>query len=421
MLAQKVSGTSAGIWLIIPELLRLGAWDMLKAWTGNADTDIEPRIALQAVNESALCVNRIRAKNSLGHQGFQLANGMGRLVTDEQVHLLLNGHTMGQAQNLLINLGIQRQLSGHYNQNIIAVDPHRILSASQRVMPKKKKYPDAPAQKMLQTFFSLCPETGQPVMATMSSTGLPTTKATRNLLDATGQIIKSTSLIVADKEHFTQELFKYTTENKNFALLTPAINSSKIKSIAQGLVYKPLWAGYAIAETGFNFSGGKNKYRLIVERTGEKQNEYCFNPFLTSSKKSSIELLGSSYDKRWSIEEFFRFENEMGINRASTLNLNIRYGKLAFTMIAQAATYQLRKKLKGEYRKWDAKHLANEVLAWADGDIRVESDTIVITFYGNYGHLNTNDFVNLPAQLIKEGINPQIPWLYNYKLDYRFK
>jgi len=78
MLSQKVSGTSVGMWLLIPELLRLGAWDIIKAWVGKTDIELDPRIALQVVNETALCVNRIRRKSSLGHQGFQLANGMGR-------------------------------------------------------------------------------------------------------------------------------------------------------------------------------------------------------------------------------------------------------------------------------------------------------------------------------------------------------
>ncbi|MDA3882102.1 MAG: hypothetical protein PF481_02350 [Bacteroidales bacterium] len=49
MLAQKVSGTSAGLWLLVPEMLRLGLWDILKAWTGKEDTTLEPKIALQMV------------------------------------------------------------------------------------------------------------------------------------------------------------------------------------------------------------------------------------------------------------------------------------------------------------------------------------------------------------------------------------
>jgi hypothetical protein len=74
MLAQKVSGTSAGLWLLVPEMLRLGLWDILKVWTGQEDNALELKIALQMVNESALCTNRVRRKNSLGHQGFQLIN-----------------------------------------------------------------------------------------------------------------------------------------------------------------------------------------------------------------------------------------------------------------------------------------------------------------------------------------------------------
>ena len=149
MLSKKVSGSTVGMWLLIPGLLKLGAWDILKAWTGKTDIDIEPRIALQLVNESALCANRIRKKNSFGHQGFQLLNGMSRLVSDEQVHLLLNKHTIQDTQDMMINLGLQRKLSGHYKGDLIAIDPHRIISSSQRVMTKKKKKPKKPFQKML--------------------------------------------------------------------------------------------------------------------------------------------------------------------------------------------------------------------------------------------------------------------------------
>lgn len=154
----------------MPELLRIGAWDLLKGWTGGSDIDLEPRVALQMVNEFSLCVNRVRRKSSLGHQGFQLVNGMGRLITDEQAHLLMQKHTLEQTRELLVNLGMQRHLSEHYTGETVAVDPHRIISKSKRVMAKKRKDPSTPSQKMLQTFFTVCAETGQPIMAEMAST-----------------------------------------------------------------------------------------------------------------------------------------------------------------------------------------------------------------------------------------------------------
>ncbi len=420
-LSQKISGTSVGIWLLVPEFLRLGAWEIIKAWTGKQDMDLEPRIAMQIVNESALCINRIRRKSSLGNQGFELANGMGRLVSDEQVHLLLDKHTTQQAQTMLLNLGIQRELSGHYQGNIIAVDPHRIVSTSKRIMPKKRKNPTAPSQKMLQTFFSVCTQTGQPIMATMSSSGMPTTKATSVLINKTGKIIRSPSLLVADKEHYTKELLSLCSEHENFDLLVPAIKSNRLLKTINLLEYKRLWAGFAMAETTFSFDKEEKQYRLIVERFGEIENEYNFSAFVTTSTSDAKKLICEDYHKRWSVEEFFKFENDMGLNRASTHNLNIRYGKLALSMIAQGATYQLRRKMPPPYKKWDARHLSTHILALSDGDVRVKDDTIIVTFYGKPDHINEKDYVNLPEILKRENINPKIPWLYDFKLDFRFK
>ncbi|MCM8782692.1 MAG: transposase, partial [Candidatus Omnitrophica bacterium] len=401
---------------------RLGAWDLLKAWTGKTDIDFEPRIALQLVNESAMCINRVRRKNSLCHQGFQLANGMGRLVTDEQVHLLLNAHTMQQTEELLINLGHQRKLSGHYPGSVIAIDPHRIISKSRRIMAEKRKVPSEPSQKMLQTFFSVCCESGQPIMALMSSTGMPTTKITERLVFATDKIARTNALLVADKEHFTNELL--TTIKKQYShldILVPVIKNDKIDNLIKRLEYTTLWAGYAIGETTYSLNDNRESFRLIAQREGEDKNDYSYNAFITTSKKSARELVTRHYDQRWSVEEFFKFENDMGLNRASTMNLNIRYGKLALAMIAQAATYQLRMRLKDEYKKWNARHLANEILAWPDGDIRVEGDTVVVTFYNAPAYLNMEEYKNLPDVLLKENINPYIPWLYNFKLNFRFK
>lgn len=421
MLSQKVSGTTAGLWLLIPEYVRLGTWDILKAWTKKTDSDLDPRIGMQLVNESALCIHRVRKKNSLGHQGFQLANGMSRLVTDEQVHLLLNSHTMEQAQQMLVNLGIQRQLSGHYPGGSIAIDPHRMISTSKRTMAKKKKAPSLPSQKMIQTFFCVDPQSGQPIMCTMSSSGMPTTRATKELLILTESIVKGNPLLLADKEHFTQELLCYVKESSDFDLLTPALNTKKLKNILQQLEYNPLWAGFAMAESTYTFNNTKKQFRLLAQRTGERVEDYCYNGFVTTSEKDGQALICEQYDERWSVEEFYNFENKMGLDRASTHNLNIRYGKLALSMMAQAACFQLRKNLKNDYKNWNAQHLAREVLAFAEGDIKVKDDTIIVTFYGGANHIIKDRYENLPQKLTNEGINPRIPWLYDFKIDFQFK
>ena len=126
--------------------------------------------------------------------------------------------------------------------------------------------------------------------------------------------------------------------------------------------------------------------------------------------------------QRWNIEEFFNLESALGWNRASTLNLHIRYAKLTMALIAQAAIYELRKKLPGDIHNWTAQSMARKLFNGIDGDLRVKNDTIIATFY-NAPQVNTlkKYYVNLPQRLEAEGIDPRVPWLYNFKLDFRFK
>jgi len=52
----------------------------------------------------------------------------------------------------------------------------------------------------------------------------------------------------------------------------------------------------------------------------------------------------------------------------------------------------------------------------------VTADTIVVTYYNvpNTEFLRLR-YEGLPRKLREQGLNPEIPWLYNYKLDFRFR
>lgn len=123
-----------GIWLLIPEHLRLGSWDLLKSWSGAADEQVETRLAMQLVNERSLCVKGIRHKRTLSQKGFELANGLPFIATDPEIHYLLDKHTVADAQHLQVALGKIRQTYGHFSGRLFAIDPHRIKSYSKRQM-----------------------------------------------------------------------------------------------------------------------------------------------------------------------------------------------------------------------------------------------------------------------------------------------
>ena len=420
-LVKKVSGTLVGLWFLVAEHLRLGSWDLIKGYTGCSDTDIEPRIAMQMVHEAAICNSRVRKSNYISHQGFEQLNGLAFLVTDEQMHNMLDKYTVEEARLMQESLVMIRYNRGHYNGEMIAIDPHRIVSTSQRIMPKKKKRPQEPAAKMLQTFFALDTHSGQPIGCGIGSTGANTSQAAIDLLDMARRV-NPNALLLADKEHFTQGLIREIEQGSNFGFLFPAQSTERIRQMERALTYQPKWAGYAVAETMFNFDKSKEKYRLICQREGETEMEYAYKSFLTLSDKPATELLTEKYGQRWSIEDFFNFDGAMGFDRASTFNLNIRYGKMSLALLAQAATYELRRRLPEPYNRWNSIHLAEAVLTKLDGDIRVKDDTIIVTCYNVPIELNLhNHYQDLPLRLIAEGINPKIPWLYDYKLDFRFK
>ena len=407
---------------MVAEHLRLGSWDLVKGYTRCIDTDIEPRIAMQITNESAICKNRVRRKNYISHQGFELLNGLSFLASDEEVHKFLDKHTVSDAQSLQESLSIIRSNKGHYKGEIIAIDPHRIISTSKRVMPKKKKQPKEPSRKMLQTYFALDTGTGQPIGCGIGTPGVNTTKATIDLLNMTNKINHIKAIILADKEHFTQNLIRDIKHKDQFELLVPVLSTTRIQKVEKFLSYNSQWAGYAIADTTFKFRGSKEEYRLIVQREGEIESQYKYKSFITLSDKPTVILLSETYDKRWSIEDFFNFDGAMGFDRASTFNLNIRYGKMSLALLSQAATYQFRQNLPKPYNRWNATHLADAIFSKIDGDIRVRNDTIVVTCYNVPKELNLqNHYENLPEKLEAEGIDPRVPWLYNFKVDFRFK
>jgi hypothetical protein len=160
----------------------------------------------------------------------------------------------------------------------------------------------------------------------------------------------------------------------------------------------------------------------FVQRTGEKPDDDHRNAFLSTTDRDEVDTLTLDYPKRWHVEEFFNAHQALGWNRAGTLNLNIRYGQMTMALLAQAALHQLRCRLGDPFSAWDAAHLAKSLLAGLEGDVRVREDTVVVTYYNapDAERLRTH-YEQLPDRLEREHISPQIPWLYGFKLDFRFR
>jgi hypothetical protein len=429
LLANKISGTLVGIWLLIPEYLRLGTWDLLKSWSQMPDERVEPRLALQLINESALCVNGIRMKRSLSQKGFELANGLPFIATDPAIHHLLDSHDVAEAQRLQVALGKVRQTFDHFKGKIIVIDPHRMKSSSKRQMVRRQKDKESNPAKMAQTFFGLDAETQQPLCFTTASSARTVTQATPELLSLAASILKLNGdkpLALADNEHYSRELFQWVSSQSPFDLLVPMpYNQSVLRAIhaLPSEAFSRHWAGYSTAKQPYSMIRSHDgHYYQFIQRKGECPQDYDFKAFLCTRDRDEMEDLSVNYPERWHIEEFFKNDQALGWDRAGTMNLNIRYGQMTMALIAQAACFMMRQRLGSPMDQWDAPHLAKDFFKGLEGDIRVQRDTIVVTYYNApNSDLMKKHYENMPERLSSEGVKPTIPWLYDFKLDFRFK
>lgn len=429
LLADKFSGAHLGLWLLLPEHLRLGTWDLLCGWSGQAAACVEPRLALQLVHEAALCTAGLRGQRALPQQGFALANGLPFLASDVAIHQLLATHTVAQAQTLQRTLGQLRRASGHYAGQVLVIDPHRLRSHSKRKMRRRRKEPSAPATKMAQTFFALDGDTGQPLCFTTGTAARTVTPATAELLDLAAAILgprPAPTLILADAEHFTTELIERVYHQAGFDLLVPLIIRPPLLQRLRQLPaasFTRHWAGYATTQIPYQLTHGHiGPLPLFVQRFGEAPAAWRFNAYLCTAERDEVEALTRDYPKRWHVEEFFNKDQALGWNRAGTQNVHIRYGQMTMALLAQAVLHQLRSRLGEPFAGWDAKHLAKEVLQGLEGDVRVTTDTILVTYYNApNAECLRSQYEGLPAKLQADNVDPRVPWLYNYKLDFRFR
>lgn len=429
LLADKISGTMVGIWLLCAEHLRLGTYDLLCGWSGATPECVEPRLALQAVHEAALCLTGVRQGRSLSQKGFEVANGLAFVATDQAMHDLFEKHTVAQAQELQVALGRLRRASGHFDATLLAVDPHHMRSYTKRQMRRHRHKENQEPIKTLQCFFCLDTKTHQPVAFTLGSAAQTVSKAVPQLLDMAQAVLQPqphAAMILADAEHLSADIFKHVIDQTRFDLLCPMPATVPRQTRARAIkpdLFVARWAGLATARIPYCFQGHKNIGPLyqIVQRCGEVPSGHYYKSFLSTSQRDDIDQICYDFPQRWHVEEFFNANQAMGWNRAGTLNLNIRYGQLTMALIAQALVDQLRKRLGSPYKEWEASHLAKHLFQGLDGDVRVIDDTIRVTYYNapNPDQLRQH-YENLPEKLQAENIDPRLPWLYGFKLDFRF-
>ena len=418
--------------MLVPEHLRLGTWDLLGSWSAAPSSQVESPLALQLVHEAALCVTGVRQGRSLSQRGFELANGLPFVAADTAIHDLLDAHTIKDARRLQVALGLIRRTRGHFRSLRLAIDPHRIRSWSQRQMRRHRSnhHQEQTAHKMAQTFFVVDADTAQPVCLTTATASRTVTQATPDLLDLAGSILQPKqasppALVLADAEHFSAELIDEVRQRQGFDLLVPMPNRVSLRKQLAAWPHERFvrrWAGFATAKVALQRRPELGPLYQFVQRCGEIPDQYEYKAFVSTTDRDEVTALTDDFPSRWHVEQFFDADQALGWKRAGTLNLNVRYGQMSLALVAQAALHQWRQRLGEPFCRWEADQISKKIFGGFDGDIRVHDDTIIVTYYNapEAQKLQAH-YQDLPAKLKAEGVDPHIPWLYNFQLDFRFK
>jgi hypothetical protein len=429
LLADKITGNLVGLWLLTPEHLRLGTWDLLKQWAGPSPSDLSCRLGLQLVHEAALGVVHLRTARCLSQKGFEVLNGMPFVASDQSIHDLLYAHTVQQAEALQYALGCIRRARSHFRGELLAIDPHRLPSSSQRQMPRYRDNGSVKPYKVSSAYFCLDAHTHQPVCFLLTSSAMTVSQLVPRLLQLSGRILnpsaESKPLVVADNEHLSQEILEFVSAQTPFDILIPMSRTksldASLKAIPQGN-FQSHWAGYATTHRPYQLKRSPGThYCQLVQRSGEGK-DVVYNAFLATRYRNQVDDLCIHFPQRWHIEEFFNAYQDLGWKRAGTMNFNIRIGQMSMALLAQAACDQFRKRLGEPFASWDSAHFASAIFRGIDGDIRVADNTIIVTLYNPPApDLLKMHYENLPKILEHENVDPRIPWLFGYRLDFRFR
>jgi hypothetical protein len=280
ILARKACGSLFGLWLLIAEFRILGTWERLVRWTRKPHDAVEPRLALQLVNEAALCSTGIRARQRMCNKGFELANGLPWVATDTAIHDLLDSHSGHDACAYQVELGRIRRACGHLPLRLVAIDPHRVRSSTIRRMVKAVPSPGTPPTSVANLFFALDAESKQPVAFTLHTSDQTTSQATPGLVQLIHDIAPDAFIrTVADAEHCTHSIVSHFAADPNASLLTPLPITKAMLRFCRAIPdtdFVHVCAGFAYA-TAFYSSHVFDSLRVLVQRIGMHPDDFSLS------------------------------------------------------------------------------------------------------------------------------------------------
>jgi len=422
LLKRGFTTTSAGGFFFIPYLLQLSAHDFLSSM-GPAKLQGVPKesLALGIVFESLFGYTAgIRSVDSVSRTDFGLLAGLPFLPSPSTQYRYLQSVPVKEALDFQVSLGRRLVEFGQIEPGFpVNIDGHNIKTYSRKQMKLSFITQEGRYGKAIRTFYTQDQKSKKPLMAMATYSGTSVSQVTSALIGLTKDILARDFLMVADKEWYCGKLIDELQKLHGITVLTPVKKTKKrmeeFEAVALDKYDKTVWGNIAAIYTTMNNFDGPMMMFLKKRRDGK------YFALLTSESEMNSDTAMPTYTKRWRIENFFKDNDFLGMDKLPSLNLNAIQTMLSLRLLTFHALDNFRHDLGPGYNSKTPKMIHREFIDGVQGRVQLRGNVITVSIYGfEHQAAAAAILTNLNGKLSHAKIDPRIPWLGNRRLQFAF-
>ena len=153
----------------------------------------------------------------------------------------------------------------------------------------------------------------------------------------------------------------------------------------------------------------------------KKRRDGKYFALLTSENEMTSDNAMPTYTKRWRIENFFKDNDFLGMDKLPSLNLNAIQTMLSLRLPAFHALDNFRYDLGAGYKSKTPEMIHREFIDGVQGRVQLRGNVITVNIYGfEHQAAAASILTNLDGKLSHAKIDPRIPWLGNRRLQFIF-
>jgi len=422
LLKRGFTTTSAGGFFFIPYLLQLSAHDSLSSMGPDKSHGVpKESLALGIVFESIFGYTAgIRAVDSISKKDFGLLAGLPFLPSLSTQYRYLQSVTVKDALDFQVNLARRLVEIGQVVPGSpVNIDGHNIKTYSRKAMKRSFITKEGRYGKAIRTFYTQDQSSKKPLMAMATYSGTAVSQVTCGLIGLTKEILGKEFLMVADKEWFCGSLINELHKLYGITVLVPAKNTEKrieeFESVALDKYDETVWGNIATVYT--TMSNFDSPIMMFLK----KRNDGKYFALLTSENEMSSDTAMPTYTKRWRIEDFFKDNGFLGVDKLPSLNLNAIQTMLSLRLLAFQAVDNFSHDLGPDYKRQTPEIIHREFVDGVQGRVQLRGNVITVNIYGfEHQAAAASIMTHLNEKLVRARIDPRIPWLGNRRLEFIF-